>query len=138
MSSRDTVRVAGVTYLASMAPTHPHKHTPWWLPSYDTPAPPPPKHHVRDEVPGSCNPCLYKVYPGDTSRPARGGLSMHRVPLAQSREETCWRGAPSAPQASHPRVTPQWTADDRRCQPDSHLTAADFRRLNYTDGFSGF
>ena len=29
MSSRDTVRVAGVTYLASMAPTHPHKHTPW-------------------------------------------------------------------------------------------------------------
>lgn len=127
------VHVAGVTYLANMAPIHTRKHIPWWLPSYDTPAPPPPKHHVRDEVPGSCKSCLYKVHPGDTRCPAQGGLSMHRVPLAQSRE-----GAPSAPQASHPRVTPQWAADDRQCQPDSHLTAADFRRLNNTDGFSGF
>lgn len=62
---------------------------------------------------------------------------MHRVPLAQSREETRWRGLLSPP-GQPSRVTPQWAARRQRCQLDSHLTAADFRRLNYTDGFSGF
>lgn len=36
------------------------------------------------------------------NRPARGGLSTHGVPLAQSREETRWRGIHQPPRPAVP------------------------------------
>lgn len=110
---------------------------------HPSPPPPPPQTPWEGRAPGVLLIFLCKVHTGEALRATlpREELPTHRVPLALPREGIRQRwGEGSFSPTRHSRflVTPVWAAEDRRCQPDSHHKATDFRKLNYTDGFSEF